>query len=222
MRQNKKNLVICRIGFYREWEYMAVCFVVSDRAEQWRRDPCWAQPGSVIPISCCRAVLWMPGWLLVTAVCSQHGAGMLPWDPLSALPHQCSFPPCWEAEVLRTSPQRHLHSLCFERNVHVSLHCGKHTGKSVFIQEWAYYWLDCLGVWVSDKSSHFAQISSQKPAYSESHIWQYVRPLNRSSNWDILALWCDALALKPGRGWDEVEPSQVQKLSFLERNLWHS
>lgn len=118
-----------------------------------------------------------------------------------------------------TSSQRYLHSLCFERNVHASLNCGKHPGKSVFIQEWARYWLDCLGVWLSDRASHLAQVSSQEPAYSESCIWQDVGPLNKSSDWDILALWCDALALKPGRDWDRVEPSPVQYLSFLEGNL---
>lgn len=54
--------------------------------------------------------------------------------------------------------------------------------------------------------------SYHRTQYLLSHAaGRLVRPLNRSSDWGILAAWCDALALRPGWCWGGVEPSQIQK-----------
>lgn len=149
-------------------------------------------------------------WLWKTGRCTQHNTQLLPWAPSSAWPDQCSFLPCWEAEVLP-----HHRDTCtasgLRENVGICMHCDKHCGKPEFIQEQACCSLDFLVVWLSERTFHLAQVS-----YRRQHIVSYVagrmvRLLSRSSDWDILAAWCDALALKPGWGWDGWEPSQVQK-----------
>lgn len=118
-----------------------------------------------------------------------------------------------------TSPQRHPHSLCFERNMHVSLHCGKLTGKNLCLSRNRL----AAGLTAWESGSQTGLLILLKSHHRNQHILSHasgrMRPFNKSSDWDILALWCDALALKPGRGWDSMEPSQVQKLSSLEGNL---
>lgn len=209
MIQNK-DLVICGIGLCRGMRIYCR-FFCGDGAEQWKKDPCWAQLGSITHLT-----LQCSAWLLVTALSTQQSSGLLPWAPMSALQITAAFPLAEKQKASTQKAQRHLHSLCFERNV------------PCFSVLWRTHWKICvypgmglLLVWLPRSLALLILLKSHhRSQHILSHIWQDVRPLNRSSNWDILALWCEAL--KPGRGWDSVEPSQVQKLSFLEGSLWHS
>lgn len=54
----------------------------------------------------------------------------------------------------------------------ISVHSGKHCGNPVFLQEQACSELGCLGVWLSERTSPIAQISSQETMYSESRSWE--------------------------------------------------
>lgn len=217
--QNKKNLVICRIELCRGVRIYGSLFcgkcLGQSSEEGIPIEPSQALSFTPPAVLCCGC----PGWLLVTAVCSQHRAELLPWAPLSALPEQCSFPPCWEAEVLphhrdifTASALREMSMLlCIVENTLENL-CLSRNGLT-----------SGLIAWEPGSQTGLLICSSLIAGASIFWvIWQDVRPLNRSSNWDILALWCGALALKPGRGWDRMELSQAQNLYFLEGNLRHS
>lgn len=110
MIQNK-DLVICGIGLCRGVRIYCR-FFCGDGAEQWKKDPCWAQLGSITHLT-----LQCSAWLLVTALSTQQSSGLLPWAPMSALQITAAFPLAEKQKASTQKAQRHLHSLCFERNV---------------------------------------------------------------------------------------------------------
>lgn len=143
MIQNK-DLVICGIGLCRGVRIYCR-FLCGEGAEQWKRVPCCAQLGPIthLTLQCCAVDAQLGSWWLLCALSTVQGCYPGP---------HCLHCRSQQLSTLLRS-RRHLHRGIYTASTlremfHVSLYCGEHTGKSVFIQEWACYWFDCLGVWL--------------------------------------------------------------------------
>lgn len=196
---------------------MAVCFVVSEKQSSEQGIP--IEPRQTLPFTSHTAV---PRLALSNCVCSQHSAELLPWAPLSALPDQCSFPPCWEAEVLphhrdicTASALREMCMfLCIVENTLENLYLSRNRLAAGLVS-----WQSGpqTGLLILLKSHHR---SKNNLSHGSGRMWDHLAGAQTGTFWHSGVML--SLALKPGRGWDRVEPSQVQKLSSLEGNLWHN
>lgn len=192
-----------------EWECLwQLCFAVSDMAEQWKRFLCWALYiyrlyHSHIILTCCVKDA-QAGFrrqcrdaALGSIICITRSV------QLSSLLRNRGF----------TSPRGHLYSLWFESKCGrclFSVHFGKHCGKNLCLSRSRI----AVGLIVWESGSKKWPLILLKSYYSRQHTLSHMAgrletPLDRSSDWGILAVWCNVLSLKLGWGNDGEKPSQI-------------
>lgn len=153
-----------------------------------------------------------PHWLWETGRCTQHSAEMLPWGgPVICITRSMQL-----STLLRstgfTSPQRRLYSLWFESK------CG------YFCAFWQTLWKPCvspgtglLWAWLPGSLALREDLSYCSNLITGDNVF-WVTQLggwwDHSTGAQIGAFWQSGVTLKPlkpGWGWDRVEPSHVQK-----------